>query len=121
MITGHGEVSMAVEAMKAGAIDFIEKPVSRDELVTSIGRGIELARNSMALSAWRDVAQTRIAGLTPRERQVMDLVIAGRPNKIIAADLGVSQRTVENHRAAVMKKTRSKSLSDLVRLTIVAA
>jgi two-component system CheB/CheR fusion protein len=74
----------------------------------------------MALSAWREAAVTRISGLTPRERQVMDLVIAGRPNKIIAADLSVSQRTVENHRAAVMKKTSSKSLSDLVRLTIAA-
>jgi two-component system CheB/CheR fusion protein len=120
MITGHGEVSMAVEAMKAGAIDFIEKPVSRDELLASIDRALELTRDSMALSAWHEAAATRIAGLTARERQIMDLVITGRPNKIIAADLNVSQRTVENHRAAVMKKTRSKSLSDLVRLSIAA-
>jgi len=121
MITGHGEVAMAVEAMKAGAIDFIEKPVSRDGLLASIDRALELARDSFALSAWRETAATRVAGLTPRERQIMDLVIAGRPNKIIAADLSVSQRTIENHRAAVMKKTRSKSLSDLVRLSIAVA
>jgi len=121
MITGHGDVSMAVEAMKAGAIDFIEKPASRDALLAGIDRAIELTRNSMAMSAWREDAATRIAGLTPRELQIMKLVIAGQPNKIIAADLGVSQRTVENHRAAVMKKTRSKSLSDLVRLAITAA
>ena len=121
MITGHGEVSMAVEAMKAGAIDFIKKPASRDALLASIDRAIELTRDAMTLSAWREDAAARIAGLTPRERQIMDLVIAGQPNKIIAADLGVSQRTVENHRAAVMKKTRSKSLSDLVRLAIAAA
>jgi two-component system CheB/CheR fusion protein len=120
MITGHGEISLAVEAMQAGAIDFIEKPVSRDELLASVDRALELTRDGMALSAWREAAATRIAGLTARERQIMDLVIAGRPNKIIAADLNVSQRTVENHRAAVMKKTRSKSLSDLVRLSIAA-
>jgi two-component system CheB/CheR fusion protein len=120
MITGHGEISMAVEAMKAGAIDFIEKPASREALLAGIDRAIELTQNSTALSAWREDAAARISGLTPRERQIMDLVIIGQPNKIIAADLGVSQRTVENHRAAVMKKTRSKSLSDLVRLSIAA-
>jgi two-component system CheB/CheR fusion protein len=121
MITGHGDVSMAVAAMKAGAIDFIEKPIRHDELLASIDRAIELTRDAMALSAWREAAATRMAGLTPRERQIMDLVIIGQPNKIIAADLGVSQRTVENHRAAVMKKTHSKSLSDLVRLAVAAA
>jgi two-component system CheB/CheR fusion protein len=121
MITGQGDISMAVEAMKVGAIDFIEKPVSREVLLASIDRALELTRNSMALSAWREDAARRIAGLTLRERQIMELVIAGQPNKIIAEDLGVSQRTVENHRAAVMKKTGSKSLSDLVRLAIAAA
>ena len=120
MITGHGDISMAVEAMKAGAIDFIEKPVGNDALLASIERALELTRNSSALTAWREDAVKRIAGLTPRERQIMERVIAGQPNKIIAADLKVSQRTVENHRAAVMKKTRSKSLSDLVRLSITA-
>jgi len=121
VITGHGEVSMAVEAMKAGAIDFIEKPVRRDELLASIDRALALAQNSSASSDRREAAAALIAALTPRERQIMDLVIAGHPNKIIAVDIDVSQRTVENHRAAVMKKTRSKSLSDLVRLAIAAA
>ena len=121
MITGHGEVAMAVEAMKAGAIDFIEKPVSHEELIAAVDRALELTQDSMALSAWHNEAETRIAGLTPRERQIMELVIVGRANKIIAADLRISQRTVENHRAAVMKKTRSKSVSDLVRLAIAAA
>jgi len=111
---------MAVEAMKVGAIDFIEKPASADALLTGIGRAIELTRNSMAMSAWRENAATRIAGLSRRERQVMDLVIAGQPNKVIATKLGVSARTVENHRAAVMKKTGVESLSDLVRLAIAA-
>jgi two-component system CheB/CheR fusion protein len=121
MITGHGEISMAVEAMKAGANDFVEKPVDCDELLASIDRAIELTRNSTAVSALRETAAARIAGLTPRERQVMDFVVIGRPNKIIAADLRVSQRTIENHRAAVMKKTASKSLSDLVRLAVTVA
>jgi two-component system, chemotaxis family, CheB/CheR fusion protein len=120
VITGHGEVSMAVEAMQAGAIDFIEKPVRRDQLLASIARAMELGRDSSALTAWRDTAAAHIAKLTPRERQIMDLVIIGQPNKNIAADLKVSQRTIENHRAAVMKKTGSKSLSDLVRLAIAA-
>jgi two-component system, chemotaxis family, CheB/CheR fusion protein len=79
-----------------------------------------LGRDSSALTAWRDTAAAHIAKLTPRERQIMDLVIIGQPNKNIAADLKVSQRTIENHRAAVMKKTGSKSLSDLVRLAIAA-
>ena len=105
VITGHGEVSIAVEAMKAGAIDFIEKPVRRDQLLASIERAMEIGRDFSALSAWRETARARIAALTPRERQIMDLVIIGHPNKNIAADLKVSQRTVENHRAAVMKKT----------------
>jgi two-component system CheB/CheR fusion protein len=79
-----------------------------------------LGRDSSALSAWHEAAAARVAALTARERQIMDLVIIGQPNKNIAADLKVSQRTVENHRAAVMKKTGSKSLSDLVRLAIAA-
>lgn len=120
VITGHGEVSIAVEAMKAGAIDFIEKPVRRDQLLASIERAMELGRDSSALSTWHEDAAARIAALTSRERQIMELVIIGHPNKNIAADLKVSQRTVENHRAAVMRKTRSKSLSDLIRLALAA-
>ena len=120
VITGHGEVSIAVEAMKAGAIDFIEKPVRRDQLLASIERALELGRDSSALSTWHEAAGARIAALTPRERQIMEMVIIGHPNKNIAADLKVSQRTVENHRASVMRKTGSKSLSDLIRLAIAA-
>jgi two-component system, chemotaxis family, CheB/CheR fusion protein len=120
VITGHGEVSMAVEAMKAGAVDFLEKPVSGAELLASIDRALTRGQHSAAVVERRDAAARRIAGLTPRERQIMELVITGQPNKNIAADMKVSQRTVENHRAAVMKKTASKSLSDLVRLAITA-
>ena len=120
MITGHGDVPMAVQAMKAGAADFIEKPIGRDELLASIERALEQSRDSAKLSAWRETAAMRLAGLTARQRQIMDLVLAGHPSKNIAADLGISQRTVENHRAAVMKKTGSHSIPALIRLALVS-
>ena len=121
MITGNGDVPMAVQAMKAGASDFIEKPIGRDELLASIERALEASRDSSKLSAWREEAADRVASLTPRERQIMELVLAGHPSKNIAADLGISQRTVENHRAAIMKRTGSKSLPALARLALAAA
>jgi two-component system CheB/CheR fusion protein len=120
MITGQGDVPTAVEAMKAGAADFIEKPIRRDELFASIDRALEQTQDSNKLSVSREAAATRLAGLTARQRQIMGLVLAGHPSKNIAADLGISQRTVENHRAAVMKKTDSHSLSALIRLALVA-
>jgi two-component system CheB/CheR fusion protein len=121
MITGHGDVAMAVQAMKAGAADFIEKPVGYNELLAAIDRALEQAGDSAKASAWRETASHSIAGLTTRQRQVMDLVLAGNPSKNIAADLGISQRTVENHRAAVMKKTGSRSIPALIRLALAAA
>jgi two-component system CheB/CheR fusion protein len=120
MITGHGDVPMAVQAMKAGAADFIEKPIGSNELLACIDRALEQAGDSAKLSAWRETAASSIAGLTVRQRQVMDLVLAGHPSKNIAADLGVSQRTVENHRAAVMKRTGSRSIPALIRLALAA-
>ncbi len=120
MITGHGDVAMAVEAMKAGAADFIEKPVGYKELLSSVERALEQAGDSAKASAWKETATNSLAGLTARQRQVMDLVLAGHPSKNIAADLGVSQRTVENHRAAVMKKTGSRSIPALIRLALAA-
>ena len=120
MITGQGDVPMAVEAMKAGAVDFIEKPIGRDELFASIEHALEHTRDSAKWSVRREAAATRLAGLTARQRQIMELVLAGHPSKNIAADLGISQRTVENHRAAVMKKTGSHSLSALIRLVLAA-
>ena len=120
-ITGHGDVPTAVQAMKAGASDFIEKPISRSELLSCVDRALELARDAGKLSAWREDAATHIAGLTPRQRQVMDMVLAGHPSKNIAADLGISQRTVENHRASIMTKTGTRSLPALARLALAAA
>ncbi|MGD1017090.1 MAG: chemotaxis protein CheB [Roseiarcus sp.] len=121
MITGNSDVPMAVEAMKAGALDFIEKPIGREELIASIERALELSQDSNKLQEWRESAATHLAGLTPRQREVMNRVLAGEPSKNIAADLGISQRTVENHRASIMKRTGSKSLPALARLALVAA
>ena len=120
MITGNADVPMAVQAMKAGASDFIEKPICPSELLASVERALELSRDSSKQFAWRENAANHIAGLTPRQRQVMELVLAGQPSKIIAADLNISQRTVENHRASIMKKTGSKSLPALARLALAA-
>jgi two-component system CheB/CheR fusion protein len=121
MITGNSDVSIAVEAMKAGALDFIEKPIGREELIAGIERALELSQDSSKLQEWRETAATHLAGLTPRQREVMERVLAGQPSKNIAADLGISQRTVENHRASIMKRTGSKSLPALARLALVAA
>ena len=121
MITGDSDVQIAVQAMKAGASDFIEKPIGRSELLNIVARALEQSRDSNKLSAWEESAANHIAGLTPRQRQVMDLVLAGHPSKNIAADLGISQRTVENHRASIMTRTGAKSLPALARLALAAA
>lgn len=121
MITGHSDVPMAVQAMKVGAKDFIEKPISHSDLIASVKRALERSRDSRKLQAWHELAANQIAELTPRQRQIMDMVLAGQPSKIIAADLGISQRTVENHRATIMTKTGSKSLPALARLALAAA
>jgi two-component system CheB/CheR fusion protein len=121
VITGSGDVPMAVEAMKAGAVDFIEKPIGHVELLASIERALDRSVNATALSLPRETALSCMSSLTARQRQIMDLVLAGHPSKNIAADLGISQRTVDNHRAAIMKRTGSKSLPALIRLAIAAA
>jgi two-component system CheB/CheR fusion protein len=121
VMTGHSDIATAVNAMKAGAIDFIQKPVSRDDLVECIDRALERSRDASRASEWRDDAIRHIHALTPRQREVMDLVLAGHPSKNIAADLGISQRTVENHRASIMKRTGTRSLPALARLAVAAA
>ena len=121
MITGSSDVPMAVKAMKAGVTDFIEKPISRDELLASVEHALEQSRDSSKFSSRREDAARHVAGLTPRQLQIMQLVLAGHPSKNIAADLRISQRTVENHRASIMKKTGAKSLPALARLALAAA
>jgi two-component system CheB/CheR fusion protein len=121
VITGSGAVPMAVQAMKAGAVDFIEKPVGHEELLACVERALDQTHDAAALSASRETAALCVASLTTRQRQILDLVLAGHPSKNIAADLGISQRTVDNHRAAIMRKTGSKSVPALVRTAIAAA
>ena len=120
VITGRSDVAMAVQAIKAGAKDFIEKPISRADLLTGIARALEHARDTSTRAAWRAAAATRIAKLTARQREIMDRVLAGQPSKNIDADLGISQRTVENHRAEIMKRTAVRSLPALARLAAAA-
>jgi two-component system CheB/CheR fusion protein len=120
MITGNSDVPMAVQAMKAGALDFIEKPVTRAELLACVGRALEQSRDSSKMSAQREAAANQVAGLSPRQRQIMELVLAGQSSKIIAWNLGIAQRTVEAHRAWIMKKTGAKSLPQLARVAFAA-
>ncbi len=120
IITGHGDVPMAVEAMKAGAVDFIEKPFRKDTLLDSIHRALaHCAPAPRGEVASAEVA-ARIAQLTPRERDVLEGLVIGRPNKVIAFGLGISPRTVEIHRARVMAKMQARSLSHLVRMALAA-
>ena len=120
MITGNSDVHMAVEAMKAGASDFIEKPIGHAELSASVTRTLEQSRDSGKRAASRADAIAHLTGLTSQQRKVMEFVLAGHPSKNIAADLGISQRTVENHRAQIMKRTGAKSLPALARLAMAA-
>ena len=111
VITGQSDVPMAIRAMKAGASDFIEKPVARRDLLASVARALEQSGDAAKLEAWHDAAAAQVAGLTPRQREIMTMVLAGHPSKNIAADLGISQRTVENHRASIMRKTATSCAS----------
>jgi two-component system, chemotaxis family, CheB/CheR fusion protein len=106
--------------MKAGASDFIEKPVAGKELVKCIQRTLDQSTDKNKLADWRKLATRHIAGLTTRQRQIMNMVLDGHPSKNIAADLNISQRTVENHRASIMLKTGAKSLPALARLALAA-
>jgi two-component system CheB/CheR fusion protein len=121
MITGQSDVHMAVTAMKAGALDFIEKPVGRVELLATINRALAQSHDTKQLADWRAEAARLVAELTPRQHQIMTCVLAGQPSKNIAADLGLSQRTVESHRAAVMRKTGATSMPALARLALAAS
>ena len=117
LITGHGDVAMAVRAMKAGASDFIEKPFNDQVLLDAVNRALARARGGQ--NTGRAEVEARIEALTPREREVMLLVAEGRPNKVVATRLGLSTRTVEVHRAKVMEKMQARSLAELVRMAIL--
>jgi len=118
VITGHGDVQMAVEAMKNGALDFIEKPFSDDVLISSIKRAVDVAASQLNIEAAVEAVRDRLLSLSDRERQVMSGVVAGHPNKTIAFDLGISPRTVEVYRAGLMAKMQARSLPELVRMVM---
>jgi two-component system, LuxR family, response regulator FixJ len=120
VMTGHGDVPIAVQALKAGATDFLEKPFDDAQLLSAVKRAIAVSQRAKdEAMAVADIAG-RLATLTPREREVLDRLVAGQPNKTIAYDLGSSPRTVEVHRARVMEKMQARSLAELVRMTIAA-
>ena len=121
IMTGHADVALAVAAMKAGAADFIEKPFSDDILLAAIAQALEQqARPHQLGSEAAAQVRSRLCSLSEREKEVLDGLLAGHPNKTIAYDLGISPRTVEVHRASVMKKMGATSLSQLVRMTLLA-
>jgi len=121
VITGHGDVAMAVRAMKAGAVDFIEKPFDNAALLECLRNALARAANAHQHEMKSAEVAAHLALLTQREREVMQLLIAGKPNKVIAADLAISARTVEVHRARIMEKLKARSLADVVRLALAAA
>ena len=117
-ITGHGDIPMAVEAMQHGAFDFLQKPFRDQDLIDRIQRALEKDRESRALLGERTRIRERLDSLTPREREVLNLVASGKANKAMAAELGLSQRTVEIHRARVMEKMGASSVAQLVRMVL---
>ena len=120
ILTGYGEVAMAVRAMKAGAFDFLEKPIQPEELLRCIERALKFSEEHQDLSAGRTMAASKIESLTTRQREILELVLAGTSSKNIAADLQISQRTVDNHRAAIMRKLGARSLSAMIRTALAA-
>jgi len=120
VITGHGDVPLAVEAMKFGAVDFFEKPFDDEALVAAVRSALDRRKDDSKRKAEVSLINSRLTELSNRERQVLEGLVAGRPNKVIAYDLGISPRTVEIYRANLMTKMQASSLSDLVRMAIVA-
>jgi FixJ family two-component response regulator len=115
-ITGRGDIPTSVRAMKSGAVDFLTKPVNDTELLAAVHRAIEVDRLARAARVELDALKQRLASLTPREREVLAQVVAGRLNKQIAADLGTVEKTIKVHRARIMQKMAVRSLADLVRV-----
>jgi len=115
-ITGHGDVPMSVRAMKAGAVDFLQKPFEDSDLLDAIHRAIARTRDALAKRETSTQIQRRYDTLTPREREVLSLVVIGLPNKQIAAELGAAEKTIKIHRGRVMTKMQAASLADLVRM-----
>lgn len=120
VMTGHGDLAMAVKAMKAGAVDFLEKPTSVDEITTAVRAALDKSAEAWAVANQAGEIRERLARLTARERQVLDELVIGNLNKVIAFNLDISPRTVEIHRARAMEKMQARNLAHLVRLAITA-
>ena len=120
VITGHGDVPLAVRAMTAGAVDFIEKPFDDQRMLDSIARALQIGHQKRSRAGEAQAARDLLGLLTPREREVFDQLVKGHPNKIVAHELGISPRTVEIHRSNIMDKLQARNLSDLVRTALAA-
>lgn len=120
VITGHGDVPLAVRAMKAGAGDFLEKPFARDVLLAAVTCALDAGERAAQAALDAQEVRNRLARLTPREREVFDLVVVGKQSKVIAYELGAATRTIEVHRGRMMQKMKAGSLQDLVRMAIAA-
>ncbi|HXX26262.1 MAG TPA: response regulator FixJ [Pseudolabrys sp.] len=120
VITGHGDIALAVEAMKIGAVDFFEKPFDDDALIASVKNSLSRTAGSAQRNAELSQINDKLAALSNRERQVLEGLVAGKANKVIAFDLGISPRTVEIYRANLMTKMAANSLSELVRMAMTA-
>jgi two-component system, LuxR family, response regulator FixJ len=120
VITGHGDIPLAVEAMREGVLDFLEKPFDDEVLLAAVRKALDQARAETGKRAETEAARVHLEGLSARERDVLGGLVAGKANKVIAYDLGISPRTVEIYRANVMTKTGAKSLSELVRMALLA-
>lgn len=119
-VTGHGDIQMAVEAMQNGALDFVTKPYREQELLDTISRALDKDAAKRQFLIEKRVVQERLATLTARETEVMEMMVDGNANKVIGIDLGISERTVEIHRGRVMKKMKTHSLAELVKMVLVA-
>ena len=120
IITGHGDAASARQALKSGAVDFLEKPLDEEQLVAAVGSALERDAKRRAEKVVGDETSSRLARLTPRERQVMDLAAAGRHNREIGEALGISPRTVEVYKARLMEKLQARNLSELIRFALTA-
>jgi RNA polymerase sigma factor (sigma-70 family) len=120
IITGHGDAASARQALKSGAVDFLEKPLDEEQLVVAVGSALERDAKRRAEKVVGDETSSRLARLTPRERQVMDLAAAGRHNREIGEALGISPRTVEVYKARLMEKLQARNLSELIRFALTA-